>query len=208
MEATTRGAIEAIHDNVIAKNVAFDSLCLPLRKEVIGRFKKGADPAINHTMDDFPSEFVTIALSIDGGIKIAGSVDARSIRELASRYGFSCNVEKEVRGGVDLLSVKTIRNDLAHGHKTFEEVGRNYTVHELILLSRRTMKYMTCILKNVADYIDNQEYLDEACSTCNFMAPPIALPSAGGTALPISRPISLKLKRLFGALNWKFKGND
>jgi len=158
IEATTRGAIEAIHDKITTNEVPFPLLTLSLRKEVVRLFKKGADPANDHTMDDFPSAFVAVALI--KSVKMSGSVDAKAIRELALCYGFSSLTNKDsTRNGHDLVTIKSNRNDLAHGRKTFEQVGRDYGTAELLLLARRSMRYMDEILKNIAAYLDEAGYL-------------------------------------------------
>ena len=159
IEATTRGAIEAIHDQIISKDVEFPALTINLRKEVVARFKKGADPATNHTMDDFPSAFVAVALDLGKGIKMSGTVDARLIKEFGKTYGFSCITnDKITRDGADLLTIKNKRNDLAHGNSTFEAVGRDYPASELMLIARRTMGYISAIMNNIVQYLDNEDY--------------------------------------------------
>jgi len=161
IEATTRGAVEAIHDKVTTSGVGFESLTLCLRKEVVRLFKREADPASHHTVTDFPSAFVAIAM--EQGFKLSGSVDARAIRRLGECYGFSCDTEKATtRDGSDLLTIKTHRNDLAHGLKTFEEVGRDQSAKDLLLITRRSTRYMEQILKNIASYLDEENYLDSA----------------------------------------------
>lgn len=159
IEATTRGAIEAIHDKITTSEVQFSLLTLSLRKEVIRLFKKGADPATDHTMDNFPSAFVSVAL--ERNISLSGNVDAKTIRELGECYGFSCETTKRVtHDGGDLLTIKRNRNDLGHGRKTFEEVGRDYTSSQLLLLARRSTKYMGEVLKNISVYLDEEAYLE------------------------------------------------
>lgn len=160
VEATTRGAVEAIHDKITTSEVPFTLLVLSLRKEVVRLFKKEADPSTDHTMDDFPSAFVAVALH--QRINLSGTVDAKLIRALGECYGFSCQTAKHTtRDGSDLLTVKRNRNDLAHGRKAFEEVGRDYTSSELLLLARRSMRYMDGILKNIASYLDCESYLEK-----------------------------------------------
>lgn len=160
IEATMRGAIEAIHDKIMTEQVPFDLLTLPLRQETVRRFKLDADPAIHHTMADFSSEFVTVAF--DRGIKLSGNVDARYIRELGACYGFSCETSRErTWGGVDLLTIKNNRNDLAHGRQTFEDVGRDYPSRELLALTRRSLAYMAEILGNIAVYLNCRGYLEK-----------------------------------------------
>lgn len=161
VEATTRGSIEAIHDKITTRGVVFPALTLSLRKMVVSLFKKEADPARNHSMVDIPAEFVAIAMALDENFKLSGSVDARAICELGNRYGFSCDVRDVARGGSDLLVVKRNRNDLAHGLKTFEEIGRNYTATDLVLIARRTMHYMTDITANITKYLDDENYIEK-----------------------------------------------
>jgi hypothetical protein len=130
-----------------------------LRREIVRRFKQGADPSIHYAMKDLPSAFVGVAL--DQGVTLAGNVDARYIRELGTVYGFSCHTDKErTWGGADLVTIKNKRNALAHGRATFEEVGRDYPSPELYALSKRSLAYMSEILSNVARYLDERGYLE------------------------------------------------
>lgn len=164
IEATTRGAVDAIHDKIVTSAVPFSQLTLSLRKEVIRLFKKGADPEADHSMDDSPSALVTVAL--DQGIKLSGTVDARLIRELGTCYGFSYRTDRAItRDGIDLVTIKKNRNDLAHGIRTFEEVGRDYTLGDLLLLSRRSMRYMDSILGNIVMYLDQENYLEKVAAS-------------------------------------------
>jgi len=89
-------------------------------------------------------------------------VDAKAIRELGECYGFSCATNaKFTRDGSDLLTIKRNRNDLAHGRKSFEVVGRDYTLQDLLLLTRRSMRYMDGVLSNIGNYLDEQLYLEK-----------------------------------------------
>ncbi|ABD06899.1 hypothetical protein RPB_2194 [Rhodopseudomonas palustris HaA2] len=165
IEASTRGALETIHDKIITSEIPFHLLTTPLKKEIIRLFKKEADPATHCSMDDFSSAFVAIALA--NGIKLSGNVDAKAIRVICECYGFSHRTDsRTTRDGSDLVTIKRNRNDLAHGRKTFEEIGRDHTAPELLLLSRRSMRYMDGILSNVAYYLEHERYLE---------LPPIAL---------------------------------
>lgn len=160
VEASIRAAIEAIHDKITTSNVPFGALVLSLRKESVRWFKKKANPAVHHTFEDFPAAFVAAALILEEQFSLSGSVDSRAIRELGECYGFSSDTSEPTRKGSDLLSIKRNRNDLAHGLKTYEEVGRDVTATELMLLARRSMRYMGEILKNIDQYLENADYLD------------------------------------------------
>lgn len=160
IEASVRGAVEAIHDKISSQSVPFDRLSPRLRSEIVRKFKSQSDTSALHTRADFSSAFVAVALGQE--IKMSGTIDARSIRALGDRYGFSCETQKtRTRDGSDLLIIKNKRNDLAHGLKTFDEVGRDFTSKDLVQLSRRTICFMTDILMNIASYLENQSYLEK-----------------------------------------------
>ncbi len=158
IEASIRAGIDAIHDQILTEQTPFDRLIPCLRKEAVIRFKKHVKPT-SHTvlMPSFPSAFIAIAMaeSTDFG----GNVDARLIRDLGETYGFSVVTPPETWGGSDLLAIKSLRNDLAHGRKSFEEVGRDYPATELLNISRRSSPFVRAILENISTYLTQKHYL-------------------------------------------------
>jgi HEPN superfamily protein len=163
IEATLRGAIEAIHDQITTERISFTALTIEIRKEVVRRFILEASPAKNHTMSDFPIEFVSIAL--DQGVKLSGNVDARLIRKLASVYGFSTvTTTTRTWNGADLVTIKDKRNALSHGFQSYEDIGRDYPARELLAITRRSLTYFGEILRNIAAYLDGQHYMESVIS--------------------------------------------
>ncbi len=83
------------------------------------------------------------------------------LKKLAEKYGFSYKTEfTKTKNGQNLVVVKSNRNDLAHGLKSFEEVGRDKTIDELLEIKEEVIEYLRQILENIKTYLDNQEYLD------------------------------------------------
>ena len=90
----------------------------------------------------------------------SGNIDARKIKETAEAYGFSYQTTaRKTQDGNDLLKIKTNRNDLAHGFKSFEEVGKDATAEDLLQIKKRVICYLREILQNIEDYILRKEYL-------------------------------------------------
>jgi hypothetical protein len=54
------------------------------------------------------------------------------------------------------------RNDLAHGNKSFAEIGKDITVEELLKIKDEVIAYLEQILNNINDYITTQNYLDKS----------------------------------------------
>lgn len=161
VEASARGALDAIYDTMLTNRIRFEDLNAEIRREVVKGFIRNAKPDVHAMMTDVPVEFV--AASLDAEHHFSGNVDARLIRNIAKSYGFSVDTDMaRTRGGQDLLTVKNHRNDLAHGAKTYDEVGRNFTARELLEIGLRTMAYVEGILANVRDYLEKGGYLQTA----------------------------------------------
>lgn len=85
-------------------------------------------------------------------------VSTRKIRELSSQYGFSHKVHKNSKNGEKLLTIKTQRNNLAHGTFSFSEIGRNYSINQLKDIKHEAILYLRGILKNIKRYLDNENF--------------------------------------------------
>jgi DNA-binding phage protein len=58
--------------------------------------------------------------------------------------------------------IKNKRNDLAHGNKSFAEIGKDITVEELLKIKEEVTAYLEQILNNINQYITGQDYLDKS----------------------------------------------
>lgn len=81
-----------------------------------------------------------ITVGFDNQDLFSGNIDARKIKDTAIEYGFSYSTDtRKTSNGFDLLSVKANRNDLAHGFKSFTEVGRDKTADELLVIKSKVI---------------------------------------------------------------------
>ena len=87
-------------------------------------------------------------------INISGNIDAQKIREIIKQFGGN-----EISNGRDLKIIKDKRNNLAHGEFTFSDIGKDYTVGDLIAYKNEAKNYLSNVLDEIQDYIDNQKYL-------------------------------------------------
>ena len=146
IEFCIKSAIEEIHISMDRNNIF---------KELKNSLKE----------DDFTNNIRNISNYIilacfDKQKLFSGNVDAKKIKEIATVYGFSTNTDKnKTKDGIKLLTVKTRRNHLAHGHYSFKECGKDYTIQDVKKIKNETIDYLTQILDNVEIYINNKEYL-------------------------------------------------
>jgi hypothetical protein len=166
VEATMRNAIEAIFDELKNERVSYDRLRPELKKIVLRNLKK-------RSIDDLHADIMEVSIDIisasfDPQDLFSGNIDGRKIKDAAIKYGFSHATDaRKTRDGNDLLVIKTNRKDLAHGFKSFTEVGRDKTADELLAIESRVIKYLRQILQNIEAYLENQEYLAVSIDTLN-----------------------------------------
>lgn len=159
IESAARTSIQELHDKMVAERIEFSGLRRSIRREVIKGFKRRANPDSEQDMIDVPVTVVSVALDVD--YHFSGNVDAERLRDIAAVYGFSPETNAtRTHGGADLLTIKNIRNDLAHGHKTYDEVGRLYTFREILEIGLRAVAYVKAILDNIASYLDAGGFRD------------------------------------------------
>ena len=159
IESTMKNAIEAIFDELQNQGVSFDDIRPELKKIILVNLKRRNPDKILDEIQDISLDIVKVGFNREE--LFAGNIDSKLIRETAKKYGFySPTDDKKITNGEDLYLVKNNRNDLAHGSKSFTEVGKEKGADELIKIKNQVVEYLEGILKKVETYIDKQEYLD------------------------------------------------
>jgi len=159
VESTMRNAIEAIFEKLKNQRVSFDQLKRKIKVIVLQNLKNRSPDQICWTINELSTDIITATFEREK--LFSGNVDAREIKKIADKYGFSCQTNAQnTKNGENLLVVKSNRNDLAHGIKSFEEVGRDKTIEELLKIKEEVVEYLRQILENIRDYLDNEEYLE------------------------------------------------
>lgn len=157
IEATARASLQAIHDDIAAKRVPFHDLNDGIRREVVKGFKRNGKPEKHCEMTDLPVDIVSASLDVEH--HFSGNVDAKLLKSIAKLYGFSIVADKaRTRDGADLLTIKTTRNDLAHGDKTYDDIGKNYTARDLLEIGMRSLAYMEVFIGSVSEYLKTETY--------------------------------------------------
>ena len=158
VESTMRNAIEAIFEELKSSGVPFDSLRIEVKKIVLYNFK-------NRSLDNVHSRITNISTDIikEGFNRrklFSGNVNREQIAKTAREYGFSCDTDHtKTKHGENLDAVMEKRNDLAHGNKSFANVGRNVTIGDILQIKEEVVEYLRQILINIENYLENQEYL-------------------------------------------------
>jgi MAE_28990/MAE_18760-like HEPN len=153
VESTVKNAIEAIFDEFKSQGVSFDDCREEVRRIVLANLKKHNVGKILPRLSTMSVD-VVVATFIKNEL-FSGNVDGRRIREVATEYGFVTPNKKSD----ELLTVKTHRNDLAHGNKSFADVGRDFDLVRLKDIQGEVLAFLQELLANVASYITTRAYL-------------------------------------------------
>jgi len=164
IEATIRKSLEAIFSAIHLENLTFPQLSDKLKKLWINQkalpLKDGIDAL---TYDKIRGLLEDVAISIIDNkimqletdcIRISGNIDARSIKEIATKIGF-----EQSKDGSLLETIKKKRNHLAHGEFTFGEIGKEFSVNDMIKYKDSACAHLTDVLKNIEDYIASKKFV-------------------------------------------------
>lgn len=165
-ESCIKNAVENIYITIDNDRVKYDDLKENIKKEIIHALKQ------NIGLDSFVTSVQEVAFDIvitcfDAKQLFSGNLDARKIRTLASKYGFSTTILPIQNSDGSLSNINTDnlnvvkgrRNDLAHGIYSFKECGRDYTIQDVTEIKMHVVEYLSQILSHIENYIDNKDYL-------------------------------------------------
>ncbi|WP_159790850.1 MAE_28990/MAE_18760 family HEPN-like nuclease [Sodalinema gerasimenkoae] len=160
IEGTIRSSIQYIFDHISSKSVSFDDLRRDLKLIVLKNLRNKSPDKLIQSINQISLDI--IAETFDANDIFSGNVDARKIKTLAKNYGFSSQSIPMTRDGADLLDIKRQRNDLAHGIKSFNEIGKEIPSEELFRIKNRVIIYLKYLIINIESYLENQDYLDKS----------------------------------------------
>lgn len=93
---------------------------------------------------------------------ISGSVDSRTIAKQLRRFGVIPALPEDTPAHLSspaLLRAKNRRNELAHGEKSFTELGQELAFEELWKDSRHVFRTLTHVVQEVNAFLQGRRYL-------------------------------------------------
>ncbi len=162
IEATIRNSIDEIFADLQNNTIDYTKLSDKLKKIFLIQKNKNLKEGnfnletLNKQIDDLINSVLdseTIILD-KGKLDFSGNLDAKKIRNIASDYGFG---QPSVNGD-NLLVIKNKRNHLAHGDFSFSEIGKDYSVAELVNFKEQTFNFLNEVINNIELFITKKEY--------------------------------------------------
>ena len=156
IEATVRKSIDAILNMVRNEGLTYGDLSdklktLWINQEVKGKGANSIGQKVKEMAEDILNN--KILLLTHECVNISGNIDAQKVRDIARRVGYN-----EPKDGAVLKTIKDKRNHLAHGEYTFAEIGKDFSVNELMKYKDETERFLHSVLDNVERYINDKKY--------------------------------------------------
>jgi hypothetical protein len=186
VESTVTSGMEHIADQIKSNSLLFQNLTEHWQRAWAKGFAKldedlGADRRLTVALE--MCNVIANGMSIKIKPKIGlGNLDDRRIEEIAKRYGIQLIIRPAVQKAVKhqvlnelgfLGLVRQRRNDLAHGHDSFADIGRNYSITDLTRWSWATYQYLKELLGSFDVYVRASSFARPPA------APPPTPPGAG-----------------------------
>jgi len=163
VESSVKKSIEEIFNSLNSEGATYKDVSEEMKKKWIEiKYKnfKNQEYVAQKIFECISNiELDIINMPFDAKHSISGNVDSRKIKDFSSSYGFSSKTHHSTKDGEKLLTVKSKRNDLAHGVISFCDCGKDYTIEDLITIKKQVISYLRGILKNVGKFIDEKQYL-------------------------------------------------
>lgn len=172
IEGTINKSIEYLIDEVNASNKKNNQV----KKEIKAIWYKHCldnekiQQIDNSKIAKYIDEFVNIQIDIDlikfrdknHGYFSAGNLDAQQIREkLLPKIGINY-LKHDIRFKVEKLKdIKIIRNDLAHGSKSFVEISESKILSEIKVYKKDVFKFLENYVVEIEKYVSEQQFIEE-----------------------------------------------
>ena len=153
VESTMTNISQAVFDHLKQKNIGFDQINDIVKILVLRNVKKRNPTNLVKKMRDDSLDFVVA--SFDREDIFSGNIDAKKIRETLKEFG--AKQTRKISEPV-LLEIKTLRNELAHGAKSFADSGKNFTAQDLAIKQGKVDKALSQALLDFDSYIQTAAY--------------------------------------------------
>ncbi|MGZ8286874.1 MAG: hypothetical protein ACXW27_12445 [Allosphingosinicella sp.] len=164
IEFGVRSSTASLRREIVIKSPAISDLKRYWKEDITrARFHRRLSQGTNYVqlIQDF-ADF--LPGSVEWGAEIEripflGNVDNLELIQFMRRIEHRWTPPPTSLGGNDLNLIRRMRNELAHGHETFEAVGSLFQTDELVEKFRRARRFMVSLIKSLERYKANQKFL-------------------------------------------------
>ncbi|SFC73421.1 hypothetical protein SAMN05421780_1097 [Flexibacter flexilis DSM 6793] len=167
IESTVYNSIVSIFDSISDDHLKYFDVINEVQKYWLNQLYKHDDKkkkeAIIETIMNIAIQIQNDTISlVSNEISYGGSLDARTIQNTAQSMNIEIKYIHQMYNasthGTALSNIKQKRNWLAHGEKSFTDVGRQCSTTELTDAKDRVYEYLDAFITSVEKYINDKKY--------------------------------------------------
>jgi len=165
VESTVRNSIMEIYNKIQDDEISYQYLSekikqiwlekqrktFSIKEEVDDSLQKSIQKKLQTIVEDIINIEIIVLTNED--IHISGNIDAQEIRNLANKIGFGISSD-----GRHLNDIMKKRNHLAHGERTFHDIGKDFTYNELNNYKQNTFEHLEDVIDKIKLFIDDTKY--------------------------------------------------
>jgi len=162
IEGTVNKGISSIFDKINDNSLKHDETSEQIRIMWFRYFKLHLDDQGGHlqslsSIDSFISTHVNIDINQfrenNPSYFKAGTLDSGAIKIILKKFAIDFNSSE-----YKLQEIKKERNSLAHGEKSFTEIGHEKSVRDVRVTRVKVIKFLKLYVTEIEQYISNQSY--------------------------------------------------
>lgn len=167
IESCVRSAFAEVYQQIKSSNTTYNNSTVPIQTIWLTQQLDAKISIASANRDTYLTAVSIIAGRIAASeaielssrdLPISGNLNADHIRNLCKKHGVELKTPRWAKGGVELDTIKTKRNALAHGHISFVECGREYDLNDLDRMHKQTKHFMQGLLKSLSKYANTGKY--------------------------------------------------
>ena len=153
IESTMTNVLQDVFDHLQVHSVEFNSLNSTMKALVLTYSKKKNPTTLVEKMKT--SAIGLVVACFDRSDIFSGNLDCKKIKETLTNVGITTAHKYNESA---LLTVKSERNDLAHGIKSFSDCGKNYSTKQLRGFHDKTSLILNRVIHDFENFLNSKAY--------------------------------------------------
>ncbi len=164
VESTITKCLTKIHERINISHLKYSDLTDSLKKLYLTYYSRAIKKSNPENEVNFEFQLINLIKDLDD-INLSfemitksynlysGNLDSKEIMTVLRRYGLELELKES-----SLQTIKKDRNILAHGEKSFEEIGRELSYQQIQDIKDKTFTYLETFIQEIENYINNNKY--------------------------------------------------
>jgi hypothetical protein len=174
IEATIRSICESLHKTILRDGINYNSLSDEY-KSLWLLFRVQHSGMKNHNSSCISLELRRIInqvleeniVDLEGifrlqYLELGGNITHSKVLKIAKMYGFKNLISNRISRTIEetINDIRIKRNDLAHGNKSFSDLGKNVSAQQLNKEFLSIKKYLSKLIGGIKQFLKTKQYLN------------------------------------------------